>query len=335
MKKVLIALLVMIGLVSCNGGKTFKITVNLENSTGKTVTLQKYDGSTLMTLQNAVAKNNTVVFKVEKSVISDGMQIIIDGWRRPVVFFPDNQDITITGDYQKAGAVKATGSAMQASLNSFDEEFNKLQDEEEMKLYAIMYVKENIENATGAYVMYRYKWAFSERDMKDLCNAMPIDMKCGYKSLIADYLQDLSRVSAGQPYTNIIQNDVNGNPMELASVIGTAKVIIVDFWASWCPDCRKENPELVKIYNEYKNKGVDIFSVSLDTDPAAWKKAIADDNLAWPHHVSDLQGWKNKAAGDYCISFIPQNVILDQNGVIVKRNVSINDLREAIVSILN
>ena len=87
---------------------------------------------------------------------------------------------------------------------------------------------------------------------------------------------------------------------------------------------------MVEIYNEYKDKGVDIVSVSLDMDEAAWKKAIADDNLAWPNHVSDLKGWNNEVAGMYCIAFIPQNIIIDHNGIIVKKNVPMDKMREVL-----
>lgn len=334
MKKVIIVLLAMIGLVSCNGGKTFKIKVNLDNSTGKTVLLQKYAGGDLQTLQTAVANNNTVEFKVNKSDNTDALHLMIDGWRRPVVIFADNQNMTVSGDYQKAGAITVTGSDMQARLNQFIQEFESMEDENAMGVMAMGFVKENIDNPMGAYVLYRYKWAFSENDMKMLYQALPVDMQSGYKVLTIEYLKGLEKVSIGKPYTNIIQNDVNGNAMKLSDMIGKAKVIIIDFWASWCPDCRKENPELVKIYNEYKNKGLDIFSVSLDNDAAAWKKGITDDNLSWSHHVSDLQGWKNAAAGDYCISFIPQNVVLDENGVIVKKNVPMNRMRDVLNSFL-
>ena len=118
----------------------------------------------------------------------------------------------------------------------------------------------------------------------------------------------------------------------MSEFIGKAKIIILDFWASWCPDCRKENPNLVEVYKEFKDKGLDIVSVSLDTDAEAWKKAVADDNLTWKNHVSDLKGWKNAVAEQYTIAFIPQNLVLDANGIILEKNLSGDKLRELVSS---
>jgi thiol-disulfide isomerase/thioredoxin len=104
----------------------------------------------------------------------------------------------------------------------------------------------------------------------------------------------------------------------LASLKG--KVVILDFWASWCRPCRKHNPILVKLYDEYKDKGLEIFSVSLDDVDERWKKAIEDDNLYWRYHVSDLQKWNNKAAEEYRVNAIPLLYIIDREGNIVAKN---------------
>ena len=322
---------VLIACFSCN---SFKINVNLDNSTGKNISLMKYDGDVLMTIDNAVAKDNKVVFKVKQSDNVDALHIMMEGWRRPFVFFADNQNVTVTGDCQKFNTLTAQGSESQARLEAFTAEFMQLEDENEQHAKAMLYVKENIDNPTGAYVLYRYKWAFLDSDVKSLLESIPAQVQSGYRYLTVNYLKELEKVSVGRPYTNIVQQDVEGVDEELASMVGVAKVIIIDFWASWCPDCRRENPELVKIYNEYSDKGLDIFSVSLDNNHDAWVKAIADDKLVWEHHVSDLKGWNNAAAVDYCISFIPQNVILDENGVIIKKNVPLNRMRELLDSIL-
>lgn len=101
--------------------------------------------------------------------------------------------------------------------------------------------------------------------------------------------------------------------------------VLVDFWASWCRPCRMENPYLVDLWKQYgqakfKNaKGFRIFSVSLDNNALAWKKAIHDDKLDWPWHVSDLKGWKCSAALDYGVNKIPTNFLLDPKGIVVAR----------------
>lgn len=97
------------------------------------------------------------------------------------------------------------------------------------------------------------------------------------------------------------------------------KIVLVDFWASWCGPCRRENPTVVAAYNKYKDKGFDILGVSLDRDAPAWKKAIAQDGLPW-HHISDLRGWQSQHAQLYSINSIPATVLVDKEGKIIARN---------------
>lgn len=123
-----------------------------------------------------------------------------------------------------------------------------------------------------------------------------------------------------------------GKVLSLKESLG--KVTIIDFWASWCGPCRKENPNVVKLYNEFHEKGLNIIGVSLDKDAEKWKKAIADDQLTW-NHVSNLQEWNDPIAKLYAVNSIPQTFILNKYGVIVARDLTGEALRNKVIEILN
>ena len=334
MKKSLIVLLVMVVLTSCFGCKSFRINVNLDNTTGKTVYLSRLEKGGMTTIDSVVAKDNKAVFKVKQSDNKDAFHIMIKGWRRPLTFFADNQNVTITGDFQKYNEIKVVASESQNKLNKFFEEMSQVDDEKEIYYKSAEFVKDNRESEISPYVLYRYKWAFPLDDLEDIYGVIPEDMQSGYMFEIVNYMEGLRKTSQGNPYIDFKQKDVNGEYFAMSEVIGKSKVIILDFWASWCPDCRKANPELVALYNDLKDKGLDIVSVSLDTDETAWKKAIVDDNLSWKHHVSDLKGWNNEVAQMYMIAFIPQNFVIDQNGTIIEKNLDGDKLRECVSSLL-
>lgn len=141
-------------------------------------------------------------------------------------------------------------------------------------------------------------------------------------------------INLGNKAPEIMQAAPKGNVITLSSFKG--KMVLVDFWASWCGPCRAENPAVVAAYNKYhtlnfKNgKGFEILSVSLDQNAVAWEKAIEKDQLVWPNHVSDLQGWSNAAALRYGVNSIPTNVLVDGNGIIVAKNLRGEALEKAL-----
>lgn len=121
-----------------------------------------------------------------------------------------------------------------------------------------------------------------------------------------------------------------GKAIALSSLKG--KMVLLDFWASWCGPCRMENPAVVEAYHNYKDKkfkggkGFTIYSVSLDNSKEAWIRAIERDHLVWENHVSDLGGWNSKPAQMYRVNSIPFNYLLNENGVIIAKNLRGEDL---------
>ncbi|MEO6328618.1 MAG: TlpA disulfide reductase family protein [Ginsengibacter sp.] len=147
------------------------------------------------------------------------------------------------------------------------------------------------------------------------------------KKLIALY----KTVAVGIVAPDIIQATPQGTPMSLSSLRGN--YVLVDFWASWCAPCRRENPNVVKLFNEYKSKGLDIFGVSYDTNKDKWQKAIKDDGLTW-NQVSDLKGWKNATSDLYGIKAIPSNLLLDKDGRIIAKNIFGKKLADKLAEVI-
>jgi peroxiredoxin len=143
----------------------------------------------------------------------------------------------------------------------------------------------------------------------------------------------LKATALGTLAPDFTQNDVDGKPVKLSSFKG--KYVLLDFWASWCGPCRQENPNVVRVYNKYKNKNFTVLGVSLDrpNGKADWLKAIKDDGLTWTH-VSDLKFWNNAAAGLYFVQSIPQNYLIDPQGKIVAKNLRGADLEAKLIELL-
>lgn len=164
-------------------------------------------------------------------------------------------------------------------------------------------LKAKMHSNYGVYVQ-KFMEEYKDSDPEAVA-ALAVEMEKAKQYMIGGTPPDFTQLSP------------EGQPVSLSDFRG--KVVLVDFWASWCGPCRRENPNVVRMYNKYKEKGFEILGVSLDRKKDAWVAAIEKDGLTWAQ-ISDLRGWKNEVAQSYAVTSIPQTVLLDKEGRIVARN---------------
>jgi thiol-disulfide isomerase/thioredoxin len=212
----------------------------------------------------------------------------------------------------------------ESAKNNGDEEAEKKwreafdSAEEEMKQFILSNAIENSSSIVAAYSVLRNIYYYDETDLEPVVNNFdPAIHESVYVQQLNERVNTLKRVAIGQPAVNFTMDDIEGNPLELLSLTGN--YLLVDFWASWCGPCRRENPFIVAAFQEFNAKGFDILGVSLDNKRENWLEAIEADHLTW-HHVSALKGWSNEAAKLYAVSSIPANVLLSPDGVIIAKN---------------
>lgn len=144
-------------------------------------------------------------------------------------------------------------------------------------------------------------------------------------AMVSNAQYENETIKMGQKAPELAFNNPQGKKIAL-SEINKGRIVLVDFWASWCGPCRRANPELVKLYEDYKNKsfkgakkGFTVLSVSLDKDKDAWEQAIKADNLNWEYHMSDLKAWGSEAAKIYGVQYVPQAFLIGADGKIIHK----------------
>lgn len=178
-----------------------------------------------------------------------------------------------------------------------------------------------------------YNWGYDELNKTLNTLLKPASQTYHYLKL-REREEGLSTVAIGKKAPDFTLASVEGGNINLRNHLRGKKLLLIDFWASWCKPCREENPNVVVAFEKYQDKGFSVLGVSLDKDKTAWKNAIANDKLSWAH-VSDLKMWNNEVAKKYFINSIPANVLVDENGVIIARNLKGTDLIDKLEELTN
>jgi len=188
-----------------------------------------------------------------------------------------------------------------------------------MIVYIKNFIRGNNSSVVAPFILYnQLASSLDYKQLKELTDTISPELKDSeYMIKLTEYLSQKAKISIGAVASDFTMKNTEGNDFTLSSLRG--KYVLIDFWASWCSPCRSENPNIVKAYNNFKDKGFDIVSVSLDRDKDAWVNAIKEDHLTW-HNVSDLKFWNNVVARSYGVQSIPYNLLLDKNGEIIAMN---------------
>ena len=363
MKKSVILIALAAVLAGCNTKPHFDLTANIKGSDSVTFVLQKRGTISFITIDSVVSRNGK--FKMHGSVEYPQMVILtsVNPLSR-MTFFLENSKIQITGKLDSLNDAKVTGSKTQddysnymtsaktmsmkfAALNREAQIASQKGDtarvgdmtrqmkaaENDMIRNAKDFVKNNRSSYFSPLLLASLSQSLQPDETESLLNTLDSNVaKIDVIVELKERLKAVKLVAVGQKAPDFTLNDVNGKPVSLYSKLGS-KLLLVDFWAGWCRPCRMENPNVVKIYSEFHKKGFDVLGVSLDRSKDEWLKAIADDKLTWTH-VSDLQYWNNAAAKLYAVNSIPANFLLDENGVIIARNLRGDDLYKTVKGVL-
>ena len=364
MKRTDIFLLVII-ILGCSdpiSKNNFSLNLNITGELEQKIYLSKRDAGKWVNIDSSSVVTGEIVLNGQ---IKDPEMFYLRSGQNLTNIFIEAGKITFTAHADSINKGITNGSKSQAELDSFNEsisliteqldtlynqyreavknddqvrleELSELIDtkDDERLARTIDYAYANNKSIVSAYLIMTNNYYLELAELDTITSNFDNSIKqTKYVELLLDRISNLYKVSIGSSFTDFTLNDTTGNPIALSSLIGE-NYLLIDFWASWCGPCRRENPNIVAVYNDYNSKGFDIIGVSLDTDKNNWIKAIEKDSLTWSH-VSDLQGWNSAAGKLYAVNAIPHSVILNENGTIVAKNLRGEELRDKIAELLN
>ena len=351
-------------LAACSGNQGYTVTGTVEGAAdGDTVYLKKVEGRQLVDLESAVIKGGKFTFKGTQDTVANRYLTYNAQGKEPLMmdFFLENGQITVSLTRSNDSAVGTPNNdayqAVRTQLNGLNaqmmEIFNtmtndttltdeqradkreEIEDLQEKSIDVMKdAVKQNITNAVGVHLL---KQNYYYMDVEELAPLMP-QIPATYDNdeaivRIKDNVERMKSTAVGQKFTDFEMLTPDGKPVKLSDYVGKGKVVLVDFWASWCGPCRREMPNLVEAYKQYKDKNFEIVGVSLDQNGEAWKKAIKELRITWPQ-MSDLQYWDCEGSRLYAVSSIPHTVLIDGEGTILARGLHGEDLQEKLAEVL-
>lgn len=364
MRNILIALILTVVFFACKTNKdefTIKGTI-AGVETGK-VYLQKIVDGRPQSIDTANVENGKFSF-TGKMETPDLRVLRLNDQDYIAQFFLENSQVKIDAKKDSMNATKITGSASQdlfqtyvKEVESMNKQMAVLQDRyqkamasnnaeevkkvqidyqammDNMKVYTKNFVKEHRTSVVAAYItLAQLSNQIESAELDSIVAGFPQEIsKSEYVVKLKEMAEAMRKTAIGVVAPDFTMNDPQGKPIQLSSLRG--KVVMIDFWASWCGPCRQENPNVVKVYQQYHDKGFEILGVSLDSDKAEWQQAINHDQLNWLH-VSDLQKWDNSAARLYAVNSIPQTYLLDKEGKIIAKGLRSQELAAKLAELL-
>lgn len=356
MKKYLSLAASVLLLAACSEKPGYEITGTVSNAdlNGNYVYLYEYGKQDAQPIDSALVTNSAFSFKGTQNestlaTIQFSTDLVPEkrGEATPfkTTFTLENGKIVINLD-STASVVTGTPAndaekAAKDKINAFIDEMGKLGDDirsedktiaqaaekkydeisDKITQVICNYILEHMDQKMPAKYMYDNRYNLSEEQQNEILSKADSNFKAQPNiDKMISHLEVLKKVSVGKQFTDFEMADMKGNMHKLSEFVGNGKVVLIDFWASWCPPCRKEMPHIVELYKQYKNKGFEIVGISLDSKPEAWAKGIKDLNITWPQ-LSDLKGWSNAGAAIYGVNSIPHTLLVDKDGTIVAKNI--------------
>jgi len=272
-------------------------------------------------------ENAEIIFNAEAGnffsaqIVGSPLQNESDSLLAKVMFFRKAQDSLLN--------LLSTDPA-KVDKDSIIKKVEEIEKQEKQEEYLV--VKNNPSSLIAMNTLDVYKTTWGKEKVKQLYEAFPKKIKnTSYGKAVKEYLEVNVNPKVGDKYADFESTDTNGKTVKLSDI--KAKAVLLDFWASWCFPCREENKNLVKIYEDYKKYGFEIFGVSGDTKKESWLEAINKDKLIWTN-VFDGKGGETKPYLIYGIYGIPDNFLINSEGIIVARNLRGDDLRKKLDELL-